>query len=158
MLARDELNRKMEEQARLAQLRHSAESQVRHEVEEMRCKLRAEMARARDTDERDRRDPQRRRLIEKSYSLNFAPAQGMKDKELSAKGSVLEARPAPQPLVAPVIAISSPDSSLSHILRRELEKSIRKSSEVVMDQACTSSPSGTADEHMERLRKKYFLH
>nr|CAD7454566.1 unnamed protein product [Timema tahoe] len=195
MMARDTLNKKIyhinsfidkqvEEQARQARLQHSTESQRTHALEDERSKLLSELARlqatlqAKEEGERELRErlaqekheTRRRKLIEKSYSVNLAPTvTNSKEKELNSKGCMLSPIHRPittssliNPVMSPTLAMSvttSTDNALSHILKRELERSIRKHSESLPDEQCSSaSPGALSDDHMDILRKKYFLH
>ncbi|XP_066992233.2 uncharacterized protein [Anabrus simplex] len=120
----------------------------------------------------------RKRLIDKSYSVSLAPTYtNSKEKEINSKG-MLEVRsplhhscmpPVRSPVQNSAVMGSAPvpdswptDNPFSHILRRELEKSIRKHtrSDSLPEQPTCSSTSQQppADEHMEILKKKYFLH
>nr|CAD7202631.1 unnamed protein product [Timema douglasi] len=191
MMARDTLNKKIyhinsfidkqvEEQARL---QHSTESQRTHALEDERSKLLSELARlqatlqAKEEGERELRErlaqekheTRRRKLIEKSYSVNLAPTvTNSKEKELNSKGCMLSPIHRPittsslmNPVMSPTLAMSvttSTENALSNILKLELERSIRKHTELPDEQCSSTSPGTLSDDHMDILRKKYFLH
>nr|CAD7407127.1 unnamed protein product [Timema cristinae] len=187
MMARDTLNKKIyhinsfidkqvEEQARL---QHSTESQRTHALEDERSKLLSELARlqatlqAKEEGERELRErlaqekheTRRRKLIEKSYSVNLAPTvTNSKEKELNSKGCMLSPITTSSlinPVMSPTLAMSvttSTENALSNILKLELERSIRKHTELPDEQCSSTSPGTLSDDHMDILRKKYFLH
>ncbi|KAJ9583822.1 hypothetical protein L9F63_021825 [Diploptera punctata] len=122
----------------------------------------------------------RKKLIEKSYNVNLTPNSNLKEKEVNSKGYMLDMRSplhrptAVQPILNPIssssvttattqVADSWPsEHPFSHILRRELERSIRKhtrTDSLTEHPASSGSAQPTAsDEHLEILKKKYFLH
>ncbi|XP_021913336.1 uncharacterized protein LOC110826730 isoform X2 [Zootermopsis nevadensis] len=182
------IEKQVQEQTRLSQLRNTTESQMKQEFQETRLKLLSELAKvqaslqAKGEEEKELREKcekltrecekkhevRRKKLIEKTYNVNLAPYSSLKEKELSAKTYVLDMKSpmqksSPVQPSSPATAVTThvadawqTEHPFSHILRRELERSIRKHSHT--EHPSGSSPQTASEEHLELLKKKYFLH
>ncbi|PNF32951.1 hypothetical protein B7P43_G01839, partial [Cryptotermes secundus] len=205
--ARDDLNEKLcqistfiekqvQEQTRLSQLRNTTEAHMKQDFQETRLKLLSELAKvqaslqSKGEEEKELREKcekltrecekkheiRKKKLIEKSYNVNLAPNSNLKEKELNSKGMLDIRSPVHQsgPVQAVINPISSPavavtahvadawqtEHPFSHILRRELERSIRKHTRTdsLSEHPSSSCPQAASEEHLELLKKKYFLH
>ncbi|KAK7872597.1 hypothetical protein R5R35_001935 [Gryllus longicercus] len=179
------IEKQMQEQNRYEQMRNSSDAQIRQDFQDTRLKLLSELSRvqtalqekgekelelrqkcdklSRECDKKH--DMRRKKLIEKSYSINLAPYPISKEKDL--KGGSLHHLPHPTHTLAQH-SVSVPGTisdnwpagvPINHLLRRELEKSIRKhaNSDPGADQA-SASTSHVSDERLKILKNKYFLH
>ncbi|XP_049782820.1 RB1-inducible coiled-coil protein 1-like [Schistocerca cancellata] len=186
-----------QEQANITHLQNINESQMQQEFKEISLKILSDFAKVQATlqekDEKEKelkekyeklikecekeQEVQRKKLIEKSYSVNLTPYMNKKVKDVNSKSCMLDisssqhssslqslcARHSTLPIVAVPHSSNSPwvpDNALNYILHREMEDSISKnsSSDDAAIQSSTNKPLSATEEQLEILRLKYFVY
>ncbi|XP_047103341.1 uncharacterized protein LOC124722186 [Schistocerca piceifrons] len=191
------IEKQAQEQANITHLQNINESQMQQEFKEISLKILSDFAKVQATlqekDEKEKelkekyeklikecekeQEVQRKKLIEKSYSVNLTPYMNKKVKDVNSKSCMLDISSSQRSsslqslcarhstLPVPAVPHSSnspwvPDNALNYILHREMEDSISKnsSSDDAAIQSSTNKPLSATEEQLEILRLKYFVY